>query len=93
METFEDVKKSGLFGSYTAQEKVRKHGQVGTKKNKIPIFKERRFTKKKLDDIKTFLEMRTHQDVIRMLAPTASTVKSCTWTKMVLCGVLSCSAC
>lgn len=63
IEEIETVIESGILGDYKVPKKVTKIQNLGTRTKKTPIFKEKSFTKAKLEAIKNFLEGKTLGEV------------------------------
>lgn len=60
---------SGLFKEYKVPKMRTKRVQVGTRVNKIPVFKQKKFTAGDMEAIKNYLEHKVMKEVLH-LAPT-----------------------
>jgi len=69
VEELQTVVESGLFGDYKVPKYVRKMQYMVIKKKRTPIFKQKHFTKAKLETIKKFLEAKTLGEVKLLYAP------------------------
>jgi len=63
------VTETGLFGDYKVTKTVKKMVHMGTRTKRTPVFKQKLFTKAKLESIKRFLEGKTLGEVKMLYAP------------------------
>mmetsp|Transcript_100531 Transcript_100531/g.199695 ORF Transcript_100531/g.199695 Transcript_100531/m.199695 type:complete len:261 (+) Transcript_100531:48-830(+) len=69
VEEIENVVETGYLGDYKVAKTVKKMKHMGTKKKRTPIFKQKTFTKAKLESIKKFLEAKTFGEVKMLYGP------------------------
>mmetsp|Transcript_104776 Transcript_104776/g.291797 ORF Transcript_104776/g.291797 Transcript_104776/m.291797 type:complete len:117 (+) Transcript_104776:461-811(+) len=69
VEEIQTVIQSGILGDYKVPKTVTKMQHMGVRKKRTPVFKQKTFTKAKLESIKRFLEGKTFGEVMLLYAP------------------------